>query len=130
MSLPDSVLAYGDCKDFLERALEAERGARMIFRTSKDAEYWRMRCNQFRKLDRKQNRMVFEPGHKMHGHSEYDIITMTVKYSPDGYYWVYAQKMVLEPGRVEEIPEDESSLLAEFEEVKLLEHRDGDKASS
>lgn|SRR6267142_2105769 len=128
MSLPDSVLAYSDCRDFLDRALEAERGARMIFRTSKDAEYWRMRCNQFRKLDRRQNKMVFDIGHQMHGNSQYDTLTMTIKSSPDGYHWVYAEKKILEPGRVEDIPEDETSLLAEFEEVRLLEHRDGDKA--
>jgi hypothetical protein len=130
MSLPDSVLAYNDCKDFLDRALEAKRGSRMIFRTSSDAEYWRMRCNQFRKLDRRQNKMVFDIGHQMHGNSEYDTLTMTIKSSPDGYYWVYAEKKILEPGRVEDIAEDETPLLAEFEEVRLLEHRDGDKASS
>ena len=121
MALSNSTLAYTDCKEFLERAVDAERGARIPFKTEKEAEYWRMRCNQFRKLDRIDNLAIHEFGSKMHGKSEYDVISMVIKESPDGYWWVYAQKRTLDPGVIEDIPEDETSLLVDFEEVKMIE---------
>ena len=131
MALSNSTLAYQDCKEFLERAIDAARGARMLFKTEADAEYWRMRCNQFRKLDRVDNMQVHEIGSKMYGKSEYDSLVMTVKWSPDSLWWVYAEKRVLNPERVEDIPEDETALLVEFEEVKMIEdHSDDDKATT
>lgn len=126
MSLSNSILAYMDCKEFLERALDAERGARIPFRTEKEAEYWRMRCNQFRVLDRRQSKTIFAPGHKMHGHSEYDGLTMTIKYSEDGYHWVYAQKRVIDPGQIEDITDDVPTLQITAEEVRMLENHTDD----
>jgi hypothetical protein len=126
MSLSESVLAYSDCKEFFERAMDTERGARIPFRTSKEAEYWRMRCNQFRKLDRRENMVIHEVGTKMYGRSEYDMLTMVIKESPEPLFWVYAEKRTLADGLVEDIPEDEGALLAEFEEVKLLEDQTND----
>src|SRR6266436_8871372 len=128
MALSNSIMAYQDCKEFLERAVDDEKGARIPFRTEKEAEYWRMRCNQFRSLDRQQNRMIFELGHKMHGHSEYDGLTMIIKHSQDNYFWVYAEKRMLEPGLVENLSEIEDVPRLSAEEVRMLEdHSDGDK---
>jgi hypothetical protein len=121
------MLSYTDCKDFLERALDADRGARIAFPQERQAEFFRMRCNQFRALDRKNNRIVFpDPGDKMHGQSEYDLLTMRIKFSPDGLYWVYAEKVTLKPEAIEDIPEDEASLLVEYTEVKSIEDHSDD----
>src|SRR5258706_4433955 len=109
MALSNSIMAYHDCKEFLERAVDDEKGARIPFRTEKEAEYWRMRCNQFRSLDRGQNRMIFDLGHKMYGQSEYDGLTMVIRHSSDGYYWVYAEKRTLEPGLIENLSEIEEA---------------------
>ncbi len=131
MALSNSILAYGDCKEFLERAVDDEKGARIPFRSEKEAEYWRMRCNQFRALDRQQNRMVFELGHKMHGHSEYDSLTMIIRHSQDGYVWVYAEKRILEPGLIENLSEVEEVPLLSAEETRMLEdHSNGNETSS
>ncbi len=131
MALSNSILAYNDCKEFLERAVDDEKGARIPFRTEKEAEYWRMRCNQFRSLDRQQNRMIFELGHKMHGHSEYDGLTMIIKHSQDGYAWVYAEKRTLEPGLIENLSEVEDVPRLSRDEMRMLEdHSNGNETSS
>lgn len=128
MALSNSILAYTDCKEFLERALDAERGVRIPFRLEREAEHWRMRCNQFRSLDRKANKQIHELGTPMHGQSEYDTITMTIKFSPDGYHWVYAQKRTV-PNGIEDIP-DEAPMQITAEEVKFLEDQSDDNQTS
>ena len=130
MALSNSILAYIDCKEFLERAVDDERGARIPFRTEKEAEYWRMRCNQFRKLDRQQNRQVFELGHKMHGNSEYDGLTMIIRHSQDGYAWVYAEKRIIEPGLIENLSDIRDVPRLSAEEVRMLEDHSNDNETS
>jgi hypothetical protein len=123
MSLSNSRLAYDDCEKFLEKALDAERGVRLPYRTSGEAEYFRMRCNQFRAIDRSDNKSVHEPGALMHGKSVYDELTLKVMYSPDGYHWVYAERRILNEALIEPIPVNENELLLEFEEIKRLEYK-------
>src|SRR5258708_10661161 len=131
MALSNAIMAYQDCKEFLERAIDEEEGARIPFRPEREAEYWRMRCNQFRSLDRRQNQMVFELGHKMHGQSEYDGLTMVIKQSQDGYVWVYAEKRVLEPGLIENLSGIKDVPRLKADEVRMLEdHSDGNETSS
>lgn len=121
MALSTSPLAYTDCREFLEQALSAPNGSRLPFRAETSAQHFRMRCNYFRVLDRKDNETIHEPGTPLHGKSEYDTLTLTVKWSPDEIWWVYAQQRTLPQGLIEDIPTDETALLVEFEEVKLLE---------
>ena len=107
MSLPSTILAYQDCLDFMDKALDDDKGARVHFLTRDQAEVWRMRCNMARKLDRDQNRRIHEPGHQMHGCSVYDPMQFTIAEDTEGDWWVYARKMVLDPGRVELLSEVE-----------------------
>jgi hypothetical protein len=122
MVLASSILAYSDCKAFMEAALDDTKGARLPFRTETDANYWRMRCNYFRRLNREENALTYDLGHKMHGRSEYDKLTMTIKQSGDGWWWVYAEKRAIDLEAIEplsEVPEPEP-LEIEAEEVRLL----------
>lgn len=130
MAMSNSIIAYGDCKEFFEKAIEDPKGARRPFvgQYAEDhASRYRMRCHQFRKLDRQQNEEIYEIGHQMYGRSEYDLLTLTIKYSPDAV-WVYAEKLMLDPGEIEslsEVPEITP------EERELLEKDDDSlKASS
>jgi len=129
MALSTSILAYNDCKDFLEKAVDDSKGARLPFRNETDANYYRMRCNQFRKLDRIQNAMIYDIGAKMHGHSEYDQLTLTIKQSSDGYFWVYAQKLLLNIEEVEALSEvEDTSYQLDASEMQFLEdHSNDDK---
>lgn len=122
MALSNSLLAYDDCQQFFEKAVEDPKGARRPFPTEDQAIRWRMRCHQFRKLHREQNAAVYPLGELLHGRSEYDVFTLTIKYSPDGYHWVYAERVTLEPGEIEglsEVPE-----LAQEERMLLEDHSD------
>jgi len=131
MALSNSILAYNDCREFLERAVEDPKGARLPFGSSRNAEYWRMRCNQFRSLDREQNKRIYEPGHKMWGVSEYDTLTLTIRYSADNLCWVYAVKLILDAGMIEplsEVPGFGEPLEVTAEEVKfLVDHSNDDE---
>lgn len=131
MALSTSILAYKDCEEFLERAIDDPKGARVPFRTEGEATYWRMRANQFRQLHREQNRLTFDLGHQMHGHSPYDELTLSIKHSQDGYVWVYAQKLKLDPGIIENLSEiEDTPLQITAEEIRLLEHSNGDETTS
>lgn len=127
MSLNSSILAYEDCRTFLDRALDDAKGARRPFRTEKQALYWRLRCNKFRSLDRQQNMRIHEPGHKMYGQSDYDLLVMTIREGTDAF-WVYAEKQHLDEGEIEalsEVPE------ITYEEVRFLEdHSNDDEAAN
>jgi hypothetical protein len=132
MGLSNSILAYQDCAKFMERAVDDPKGARVPFRTEQEAEYWRMRCYQYRKLDRAQNKIVFNPGDKMFGLSVFDELSLTIKHSEDGWAWVYAQKITINPGVIESLSEvPEVTIEGVFEEVRLLEGgTNGDKTPS
>ena len=120
MALSSSINAYTDCLEFLERSLDEARGARIWFHTEGEANHWRMRCNQARKLHREQNKRSHEVNTKMWGVSEYDPLVMTVREGSDEVWWVYAQKMELAANRVEAIPEDEGMLTLEGVVVQHL----------
>jgi hypothetical protein len=106
MSLPSSLLAYEAQMQFMELAMDQPRGSRMYFTDYQKAEMFRFRCHQARKLHRKENESVHEPGEMLHGKSEYDILQFTIRRSPDGF-WVYAEKQFLDTSRVEPIPEED-----------------------
>lgn len=127
MALSESLLAYSDCQEFFEKAVEDTKGARRPFPDEKQATRWRMRCHQFRKLHRKQNAEVYALGEMLHGRSEYDVLTLTIKFSPDGYYWVYAEKLLLQPGEIETLS-DVPELSAE-ERLLLEDHSDNEATS-
>lgn len=109
MPLPDTIQAYQDCLDFMDKAIEDEVGARLPFPSKEQAEHWRMRCNQARTLDRRRNKLVFVPGDKMYGCSEYDPLQFTIHEDTEGWFHVYARIMKLDPGRVELLSEVESN---------------------
>lgn len=125
MSLPNSFLAYEAQIQFMERAMDEAKGARMFFLREAEAEHWRMRCNYARVLHRRENLTVHEPGTKLHGKSEYDVIVFTIRTSPDGF-WVYAEKQVLDTSRVEPIPEEDYSPQIEATEIFALEDQSDD----
>lgn len=79
MPLSSSILAFPDCQRVFERAIDSKKGVRLTFKNERAAKTFAFRCNQFRKLDRKQNEKVYtEPAHTMHGASVYDTISVRV----------------------------------------------------
>jgi hypothetical protein len=72
-------------ENLLNDALESECGLRIPCRTRGEAITLRYRLNYFRKLNREQSKEIFPPGHKQHGESVYDVLTLRIppKGAPD-----------------------------------------------
>ena len=106
-----SKLAFGDCFELFDQALEDPIGARIPF-TDKDSDraygaamHFRVRCNRARSLDRQDNFKTFADGHPMHGRSQYDGLRLRVLRGEDENdgtttFWVYVEQIKL-PGTVE-----------------------------
>src|ERR1700746_1869733 len=82
MSNSQSLLAYPDVKEQLDRALLGG-GIRLHFKDrgdgkgAKAATRFVARCNAFRVLDRKENAKLYEFTNSMHGRSIYDPLKIT-----------------------------------------------------
>ncbi|MDE2107155.1 MAG: hypothetical protein KGL39_58660, partial [Patescibacteria group bacterium] len=75
MSLPTSTLAYSQCYDVLDKALEDPLGVRMRMPSLTVALHFRMRCHQARKLDREKNADIYpDADNPLHGRSAYDVL--------------------------------------------------------
>lgn len=110
MPTSTSRLSYPDCESFFNACLEDEKGARLPFLTLGQANQFRVRLNYFRTIVRADNAKIHEdPEHPMHGRSEYDPITVTVR-GPDAAdeYWVYGiLNRSLAAGAIEKLSEVE-----------------------
>lgn len=104
MPLSASILAYQDCQKAFERAIDTEKGVKMTFRTVKAARMFAFRCNQFRKLDRLENKKIYpEEAHTLHGRSVFDTIRVRVEPTDSERGLVYFEKVTLEAVETEDI---------------------------
>jgi len=105
MPLPTSLQSYGDCLDFFERVADDPKGGRLLLGTFEAANHFRLRCNKARQLHRDENRKVHAPDTPLHGASEYDPFQLKLREDTDGKWWVYAERMTLDPAKVELLSE-------------------------
>ena|SRR5258706_8723513 len=105
MSISNSRLSYTDCYEFLDKAIEDDKGVRVPLGEWAKANFFRMRCHQARSITKKDNREIYQPGDPQYGVSIYDVITIRLKEDEAGEWWVYAEKNLLEPGTVESLSE-------------------------
>lgn len=107
MSLPKSMLAFGDCKELYDRALESVEsgkfGARVRLPSLEAANYFRMRMNQARVVDRAANAEIYVPGDPLYKASSWDSLMVRIKRTGDGVVWVYAEPHGIETGEIEEV---------------------------
>ncbi len=101
MSISTSRLSYQDCYEFMDHAMEDDKGARIIFKSRDEATFYRMRCHTARVINRTDNRRIYEIGDPLYDASIYDKLTFRIKEDEDGKFWVYAEKTELDPGAVE-----------------------------
>lgn len=125
MSMSTSLLAYSDCIQYLDRALEDNRGIRIRVKDIPSAMYFRLRCNQARKLDRENNAKVYDLDHPMHGRSSYDQLVLKVRKADDNTAWVYIDKVRQVYGEAEALSELPPEELPEYTqpEVEVREIR-------
>jgi hypothetical protein len=112
MTISDSPLSYKDCYDAMERALEDAKGIRLRVNRVQDAYHLRMRLNQARAINRKENRRTYDPEHHLYGRSIYDRLMFKIKErtTRDGSprVYVYLERISdLKPDMVEALSEVE-----------------------
>ena len=112
MSLSNSRLAYTDCFDLLDRALDEPRGIRIELADHNSANYLRMRIHHARTIDRNENTKTYPADHHLHGRSPYDILVCRIEGSAPAWLWLDKQKVeigrieAIEPGeQIEQAPE-------------------------
>ena len=115
-------MAYKDCYDAMERALESSKGIRMRFPDEGKATYYRMRCHNARAIRRAENAKTYERGHPMHGTSIFDILVLQIRYDAEGNSWIYFIKNEFKPELVEDLSElDDEPITVPYTEVRQIE---------
>jgi len=112
MTISDSPLSYKDCYDAMERALEDTKGIRLRVNRVQDAYHLRMRLNQARAINRRENRRTYDPEHHLYGRSIYDRLMFKIKErsakNGDQKVYVYLERIGdLRPDQVEALSEVE-----------------------
>lgn len=74
MSFNRTPLALEDVRLTLDRALAAVIGVKISFPTRGEAIYWRGRANYLRRIDRRDNAMIYDSTHELHKQSIYDSL--------------------------------------------------------
>lgn len=112
MSLPKSSQAYHDCADLYDRALRSivsgSLGVRLPMANFADANYMRMRMNQARVINRRDNSEIFSPGEPLYQASVWDALVLRIKIIDDKYY-LYVEPSGVPTDGVEEIPPDDTA---------------------
>lgn len=109
MPVSSSRLSYDDCFTLFEKALNDTKGARYQIPDGAHGatKYFVMRMHQARSLDRKENKELYEKGHKLYGRSIYDPLVCRIKKDVEGLWWVYVSHTEIPEGEIELLSEDE-----------------------
>ena len=101
MSISTSRLSYQDCYEFMDHAMDDNKGSRIASGTKDNATFFRMRCHTARQINRTDNKRIYERGHPLYDASIYDKLVFRIKEDEDGQFWVYAEKTELDLESVE-----------------------------
>lgn len=83
MGMPRSEEGFPDSRLFMDRAVAAERGARAIFRTSRAANSFRIRCYSCRAREVKRNRKVYSEDNTAYNKSVWDKLIFFIERPED-----------------------------------------------
>ena len=106
MTIPTSALAYTDCYEAMDAALEDSHGVRIPVDDMDAATFFRMRVHQARKLARERNAQVYDKGHPLYASSEYDKLVCRIRKSNDQMY-LYIEQIPSLSGKIEPLSEIE-----------------------
>lgn len=102
MTLPTSILAYEDCRQLFEAAMEDLKGARMKCEDYDAAFHLRSRLHYYRTLHRMENAVTYTEDHPMFGKSEFDKITVKIK-NIDNEFFIYLNRNDNPSGEIEKL---------------------------
>ena len=108
MSLPTSRHSYRDCQGLFDAALSDPQGARVKVESIDAATHFRMRMQQYRKLDRQDSTLIYEKGDPKYGVSTYDPLVVKIK-NVEGEFYVQVEHVGLGLGEIEPLTPEEAT---------------------
>ncbi len=99
-----SPLAHKDIEECLNRALANGRGIRVFCGDYGTANALRQKAYTLRKLDRSENRKIYDPDHPSYNRSPYDALVLTPRQAADGEWFLYIE--VSSPEKLQHVIED------------------------
>ena len=114
-----SRLAYSDCFDLMDKAIADPKGIKVKFAKGEDAWHFRIRLHTARKIDRIDNKEVYEQGHPMHGRSVYDQLTMRIRKAED-HVWLRLERIDARVFEIESLDEPEGEPELAFTQTALI----------
>src|SRR5262245_66125607 len=125
MTASTSRLAYSDCFDLMDRAMDSRVGIRVPMRRKDSiidnrgaAWQLRTRLHSARRIDRKDNTHIYEQGHPLYGRSRYDELCVRI-YEENGTPYVYLEKRLIQEYQIEEL--SPSFIDADYQEVYAID---------
>lgn len=109
MTTSTSRIAYSDCFELMDKAMDDPRGVRINFPDLGDARNLRLRLHTARKIERQENALTYEEGEPLYGRSAYDILYVPIIKHNKGW-WVYLKKRVIENFQIEKLSEVEDGI--------------------
>lgn len=91
MTTPTSRLAYKMHFDIFDQAMADPKGIRIKMVDQGKANRMRLEFHHARSIDRTDNAMTYEEGHKLHGCSVYDELLLTIEHE-DGEVWLHINR--------------------------------------
>jgi len=114
-----SRLAYSDCFELMDKAIADPKGIKVKFAAGEDAWHFRIRLHTARKIDRIDNKDIYDVGHPMHGRSVYDQLTMRIRKSAD-HAWLRLERIDTREFEIESLTEPESEPELAFTQTALV----------
>lgn len=102
-----SRLAYLDCIELMDQALENTKGVKISFGEKGYALHYRTRLHTARTICRNDNRQAYPENHTLHGRSIYDGLVVREPREEGGLWWVYIEKIVLNSANIVPLGEPE-----------------------
>lgn len=90
MTLPKTAIAYADCYELMEQALDHPRGTRVPMPSWDSATFYRMRMNQARVVQREDNKKMYTEDHILYGASVFDRLAFRIR-EHDDQVWIYIE---------------------------------------
>jgi hypothetical protein len=107
MAVSTSRLAFSDCFDLLEKAINDSKGIRIKFASYDDAFNFRLRIHKARQIDRQDNMESYPEGHQLYGRSVYDTISCKIRQF-NGGAWLRLEKITAREFEIESLAEPPS----------------------
>ena len=91
MALSNQIAVYADCEMLFRHAADDKLGARAMFESEAAAKHFRLRMHQYRVLERKESRRLYDRMDPRWDKCEYDRFVCRVREDTEGNFWLYVE---------------------------------------